>query len=154
MRLPPEPDPTPELELSDELKEKLGKDGIETMKTLHGIATCKTCIYQGMTVTTKDKLAAIDMLLNRKLGKPQTTAVIDVTTHEQNLTDEDLVKEISLLRERLGDKARHIDIDIPKPKALTGAQEIGFRKEIKEHTIQYKKDAMKLEKKLNERKEV
>lgn len=79
--------------LSKELKERLGKSGKNVMGVLYGIATAKKGVFDGLPVTAKDKIAASTEYLNRLIGKPLATSIMEVN-HYENVSTEELKQQM------------------------------------------------------------
>lgn len=109
-------------EFSDFIKALTG-DGIELAMFAYGILRTTSTMYRNVIIDAKAKIWACEYLTDRAFGKATNNVKIDSTIH--STSDDDLIKEIALLRERLGNKV--IDIEGKVENVLTDARDIKER---------------------------
>jgi len=107
---------TEKMEFVDYIR-TLTEDGLDLILFAWGVLKTEGGTYMGIELEFKDKIWATEFLADRAFGKAQQNIKIDSTTH--NASDEELLKEVRLLQEKLGKKV--LDVEFKKEAISTGS---------------------------------
>lgn len=83
------------------------EDGLDLILFAWGVLKCESTAYAGVEIDIKAKIWAAEYLTDRAFGKAQQNLKIDTTLH--NASDDELLKEVRLLQEKLGDKVLNVN---------------------------------------------
>ncbi len=86
---------------------KFTDDGLDLVLFAWGVLKAEGYEYGGCVIDIKAKVWACEYLTDRAFGKAQQNIKIDSTIH--NASDEELLKEVRLLQEKLGKKVMDVE---------------------------------------------
>jgi len=99
---------------------KFTDDGLDLVLFAWGVLKAEGYEYGGCVIDIKAKIWACEYLTDRAFGKAQQNLKIDSTIH--NTSDEELLKEVRLLQEKLGRKVMDVEF---RQEAVVAAGDLG-----------------------------
>lgn len=93
-------------------------DGLDLILFAWGVLKCESVDYAGVEIDIKAKIWAAEYLTDRAFGKATQNLKIDTTLH--NASDDELLKEVRLLQEKLGNKVLNANF---KTEAIAGSND-------------------------------